>query len=107
MNQRANTRNQQATIDVREYQVVKLVAPTALKEVHSRRFFYAVDAKRTWKVEVAPDMRITCWCGDFWKRYQTGDGELCDHVQEALDLVDAVGFRGLPTWNKEVKPSKN
>lgn len=84
---------------IADYQTFKLVATLRQVPDVSKRFYHVPTARRMWTVEIAKDLRITCTCVPFQTRYQTGEGEVCEHAQEAIDFIDEVGFNRLPTWN--------
>lgn len=69
-----------------------------LYSVQTKRYFhYPVGSNRDAAVEVTRDNRVACRCNAYIQNLKLGLGP-CEHVVEALDFVDAVGFHRLPSW---------
>ncbi len=75
----------------------KLRSWNELYGVQTKRYFHAPDGDGLRTVEITPDLRIACRCGLYASNLRQGLGP-CGHVAEALDFVDEVGYRRLPTW---------
>lgn len=69
--------------------------------IQTKRFYHAGDGDGTKlrTVEITPDLRIACRCGIYRHNLIGGFGP-CDHVAEAIDFIDAVGYSALPTWRQ-------
>ena len=75
----------------------KLRSWNELYSVQTKRYFHAPDGNGLRTVEIAPDLRIACRCGQFSKNLQAGLGP-CAHGADAIDFIEEVGYRRLPTW---------
>lgn len=64
-------------------------------EVPGKRYYFSPEGDGYQTVELTPANEISCRCAAYDRRYKTGEGDVCRHVQEALDFMDTVGFKAM------------
>ena len=68
-----------------------------LYSVQTKRYYHIPEGDGVRSVEITPDLRIACRCAVYSQNLRQGHGP-CEHVTEALDYLDAAGYRRLPIW---------
>lgn len=80
-----------------ELTTYKLRSWNELYSVQTKRYYHIPEGAGIRSVEIAADLRVACRCGAYQRNLSRGLGP-CEHIAEALDYLDSVGFRRLPTW---------